>query len=168
MGSRWGAHRTLLGIYLNDRLAGATTGVELAWRLARRDGEWAGNGKLERLAEEVERDREALLGMMSAIGEQVRPLEIWAGWVARKLTRLKPNSGVLGGSALSRLVDLEAMRLGVEAKVAVWRALRARAAADPRLDTAKLDQLISAGRSQATRLERLRARAAEELLGPAR
>lgn len=156
----------MLGIYLNEHLTGATSGAELAWRLARREGEWAGNGKLERLAEEIEQDREALLGIMSALGEPVGLLETWAGWVAGKLGRFKPNGRVVARSPLSRVVDLEAMRLGVEGKVAAWRTLRARAGADHRLDRAKLDELISAGRSQITRVERLRARAAEELFGP--
>lgn len=163
MGIKWGMSRTLLGIYLNDHLAGATAGVELARRLAQNEGEWAGNGKLERLAEEIEQDREALLGIMSAIGEPVRLLETWAGWTAEKLSRFKPNGRVVARSPLSRLVELETMRLGVEGKVAAWRTLRARAAVDHRLDAARLDELIAGGRSQITRLERLRARAAEEL-----
>ncbi|HVW41944.1 MAG TPA: hypothetical protein VHC18_11420 [Amycolatopsis sp.] len=157
--------RTLLGIYLNDHLTGATVGVELAKRLARTEGEWAGNGRLERLAEEIEQDRAALLEMMAAIGEPVRRIEAAMGWVAEKAGRLKPNGRVVARSPLSRVVEFEAMRLGVEGKIAGWRTLRARAEVDSRLDADRLDELIAAGRSQATRLERLRTRAAAELFG---
>jgi len=157
--------RTLLGIYLNDHLAGASAGVELAKRLARAEGEWAGNGKLDRLAEEIEQDRDALLEIMATVGEPVRGLEAAAGRVLEKLGRLKPNARVVSRSPLSRVVELEAMRVAIEGKIAGWRTLRARAAADPRLDTERLDELISNGRSQATRVERLRVRAAAELFG---
>jgi hypothetical protein len=158
-------NRSLLGIYLNDHLAGSTAWVELARRLARREGEWAGGGRLERLAEEIEQDRAALLEMMAALGEPVRHAELWVAWLGAKLGRVKLNGRVIARSPLSRLVELEVMRLGVEGKVAGWRTLRARAAADARLDVEKLDELIASGRSQSTRLERLRTRAAAELFG---
>jgi hypothetical protein len=156
-------NRTLLGIYLNDHLAGATAGVDLARRLARTEAEWAGNGKLERLAEEIEHDRAELLAMMAAIGEPVRRIEVRAGWVLEKLARVKLNGRMVARSPLSRVVELEAMRLAVEGKVAGWRTLRTRATVDSRLDAAKLDELVASGRSQITRLERLRVRAAAEL-----
>lgn len=165
MGTRLGMSRTLLGIYLNDHLAGAMAGVELARRLVRTESEWAGNGKLERLAEEIEQDRATLLEIMAALGEPVRRLEMLTGWAAQKVGRLKLNGRVVTRSPLSRLVEFEAMRLAVEGKVAGWRTLRARAEADPRLDAARLDELIAGGRSQVTRLERLRSRAAAELFG---
>ncbi|HVV09188.1 hypothetical protein [Amycolatopsis sp.] len=158
-------NRTLLGIYLNDHLTGATAGVELARRLARTEGEWAGGGKLERLAEEIERDRDALLDMMAALGEPVRKVEVATGWLAEKLARVKLNGRVVSRSPLSRVVELEGMRLGVEGKVAGWRTLRTRAAVDSRLDADRLDELIASGRSQITRLERLRVQAATELFG---
>ncbi|WP_200834291.1 hypothetical protein [Amycolatopsis alkalitolerans] len=157
--------RSLLGIYLNDHLAAAMTCADAARRLARAEADWAGNGKLERLAEEIEQDRAALLQIMASLGEPVRRVEIWAGWAAAKLGRANLNGRVVTRSPLSRVVELEAMRLGIEAKVAGWRTLRARASADPRLDTGRLDELIAAGRSQITRLERLRSRAAAELFG---
>jgi len=157
--------RTLLGIYLNDHIALVTAGVELARRFARAEGEWAGNGKLDRLAEELAEDRDALVDMMRTLGEPARPTGRWAGRLLEKAGRLKLNGRLLNRSPLSRVVELEGLRLGVEGKVAAWRTLRARAAVDPRLDADRLDDLIANGRSQATRLERLRARAVAELFG---
>ncbi|NIH83006.1 hypothetical protein [Amycolatopsis viridis] len=157
--------RTLLGIYLNDHVAVVTAGAELARRLARAEADWAGNGKLDRLAEEMAEDRDALIEMTRTLGEAARPTGHWAGRLLEKAGRLKPNGRLLSRSPLSRVVELEGLRLGVEGKIAAWRTLRARAAADPRLDADRLDELIANARSQATRLERLRARAVAELFG---
>lgn len=165
MNTRWGTSRTLLGIYLNDHLAGATACADLARRLAGSEAEWAGNGRLERLAEEIEQHPAALRETMATLGEPVRRVELWSGMVTAKLGRLRLNGPVVARSPLSRITEFEALRLGVEANVAAWRALRARATVDSRLDPARLDELIAGGRSQITRLERLRARAADELLG---
>lgn len=165
MDTRWGTSRTLLGIYLNDHFAGATACAELARRLAGTEAEWAGNGKLERLAEEIGQHATALRETMATLGEPVRRVEMWVGLLTARLGRFRINAPVVARSPLSRVTDFEALRLGIEANVAAWRALRARATADSRLDTARLDELIAGGRSQITRLERLRARAADELLG---
>jgi hypothetical protein len=43
-------------------------------------------------------------------------------------------------SPLSDLIELEAMRTGVEGKAALWRALRALADSDSRLDCDELDR----------------------------
>jgi hypothetical protein len=157
--------RSLLGIYLNDHLAGAMAGTELARRLARTEGEWAGNGRLERLADEIAADRDALRTIMATLGEPVRSVGVWLGWGLEKVARLKRNGYTVRRSPLSRVIELESMRLAVEGKIAGWRTLRVRAAVDPRLDATHLDELIAGGRSQVTRLERLRARAAAELFG---
>jgi hypothetical protein len=49
-------HR-VLGIYLNDHLAGATAGTELAHRVARTDHAQGQGGQLKRLAAEIAQDR---------------------------------------------------------------------------------------------------------------
>jgi hypothetical protein len=75
------------------------------------------------------------------------------------VARLKPNGHVLTRSPLSRVVELEALRLGVEGKAAGWRTLRARAERDSRLDATRLDTLIDRATRQIDELERLRVRA---------
>lgn len=157
--------RSLLGIYLNDRLADAMAVAAVAKRLAREEGEWAGNGRLDRLADEIAADRDALRHIMATLGEAERPIALRLGCALDKLARFKRNGLTFTRSPLSRMVDLEAMRTGVEGTIAAWRTLRARATVDPRLDPNRLDELISGGRNQIGRLERLRARAAAELFG---
>jgi hypothetical protein len=158
------ARDTLLGIYLNDHLAGATGGADLAKRLAGTENEWSG-GALGRLAEEITEDRESLLAVMATLDVPVRRYKVAAAWAAEKAGRLKLNGHLLTRSPLSRLVELEAMRLGVEGKAAGWRTLLARAAVDTRLDSSHLEGLIERALKQGETVEHLRVRAAAEAIG---
>jgi hypothetical protein len=151
----------LLAIYLNDHLAGAVAGTELARRLAGAEG--AEN--LRRLASEIEEDRAALRDIMSTLGAPVRRYKLMASWFVEKATRLKFNGQLLSRSPLSRVIELETLRLGVEGKAAAWRVLRTRAETDPRLDAARLDDLIARALRQIAELEQLRVRAAVETFG---
>lgn len=126
----------LLGIYLNDHLAG-----------------------------EIADDRAALLTVMAALDVPVRRYKTAAAWAVEKAARLKPNGRVVSRSPLSRVVEFEAMRLAVEGKAAGWRTLRVRAETDPRLDAGRLDDLIDRARRQIDELEELRVSAAAEAFG---
>jgi hypothetical protein len=157
--------QTLLGIYLNDHLAGAVVGTNLARRLAANEREWTKADVLGRLADEIAEDRATLLGMMSALDVPVRRYKTWVGWTAERVGRLKLNGRLLTRSPLSRVLELEAMRLGVEGKAAGWRTLRTRAETDDRLDADRLDTLIERANAQIDQLEKLRIEAAAEVFG---
>jgi hypothetical protein len=154
---------SMLGIYLNDHLAGATAGTELAHRTARCHGDGKSGGTLRRLAAEIAQDRAALLDIMTALGIRVRRYKVGAAWVGEKAGRLKFNGRLFARSPLSNLEELEMLRLGVEGKAAGWRTLRALADTDTRLDPARLDELISRARRQADLLEDLRVDAAKQV-----
>ena len=154
----------LLGIYLNDHLAGATGGAELARRVAGSHGGEQADA-LRRFAAEVAQDRAALLELMAALGVPVRGYKVWAAWAGEKAARLKLNGRLLSRSPLSSLEELEMMRLGVEGKAAGWRTLRTLAETDTRLDPGRLDELISRARRQADLLEELRVSAAGQVIG---
>jgi hypothetical protein len=154
----------LLGIYLNDHLAGATGGLELARRVARSSLMPADARVLQRLAAEIAADRQALLKIMTALGIPVRSYKRYAAWIGEKAGRLKLNGYLLTRSPLSSLEELELLRLGVEGKAAGWRTLRTLADRDTRLDSARLDELISAARRQADLLEDLRVSAADQVM----
>lgn len=155
----------LLGIYLNDHLAGATGGAELARRMAAAGHVPAAEGVLRGLAVEIAQDRAALLEIMAALGVQVRGYKICAGWIGEKAGRLKLNGHLLDRSPLSNLEELELLRLGVEGKAAGWRTLRVLADREERLDAGQLDGLISRARHQADLLEESRVRAAAQITG---
>lgn len=158
------ARLDLLGIYLNDHLAGATGGVELARRAAGSAAGTAAAGPLERFATEVAQDRQALLNIMAALGIPVRSYKAYFAWIGEKAGRLKLNGHLLSRSPLSALEELELLRLGVEGKAAGWRTLRALAERDSRVDADQLDQLISRARLQAGMLEELRLHAADQVI----
>lgn len=151
----------LLGVYLNDHLAGSTAGLELARRLASNESAWA--SELSRIAGEIAEDREALLALMRRLEVKPSLYKPWLAWAGEKVGRLKPNRRVFARSPLSRLVELELMRLGVEGKALGWRALRE--SGDPRLPTEELDRLADRAHRQADELEKLRLRAAAETFG---
>jgi hypothetical protein len=154
------SERHLLGIYLNDHLAGSTLGLELARRAAA-SRRVAGSGEvLKRFAAEVADDRTALLSIMATLGVPVRRYKSYAAWLVEKVGRLKPNGHLLDRSPLSSVVELELLRLGVEGKAAGWRTLRVLADRDSRLDKERLNELISRARRQSDTLEELRALAA--------
>jgi hypothetical protein len=154
----------LLGIYLNDHLAGATAGTELARRMARSHRGREDSGPLNRLAAEIAQDRSALTDIMSALGVTVRAYKVGAAWIGEKAGRLKFNGRLLARSPLSDLEELEILRLGVEGKAAGWRTLRARADTDARIDAGRLDELISRASRQVEELEELRVRTASRVL----
>ena len=109
---------SMLGIYLNDHLAGATAGTELAHRTARSHRDGKNGGTLRRLAAEIAQDRAALLDIMTALGIKVRRCKVSAAWVGEKAGRLKFNGRLLTRSPLSNLEEPEMLRLGVEGKAA--------------------------------------------------
>ncbi len=153
----------LLDIYLNDHLAGATVGMELARRAAASHHGHTGGGELERLAGEIREDRSALSDIMAELGIRVRRYKVSAAWLAEKAGRLKLNGRIMRQSPLSGLVEVEMLRLGVEGKAAAWLTLRTLAERDGRLDAERLDRLISRARRQAEILEGLRGRMAVEV-----
>jgi hypothetical protein len=104
---------------------------------------------------------------MRALGVPVRGYKVYAAWIGEKAGRLKFNGHLLSKSPLSYLETLEMMRLGVEGKAAGWRTLRVLADSDKRLDSARLDELISRARRQSDVLEELRVRAADEVIADA-
>jgi hypothetical protein len=156
--------RDLLGIYLNDHLAGATGGVELARRVARSVGSEDGSSTLKNLAAEIAEDRAALLHIMAELGVVVRGYKVGAAWIGEKVARLKLNGSLVARSPLSSLEEVEMLRLGVEGKAAGWRTLRTLADSDARLDPGRLDELMARARRQAELLEELRVRAARQVI----
>lgn len=153
-----------LTIYLNDHLAGATAGLELFRRAARTQRGTPAGPELARLTAEVTEDRDSLLSVMRRLGVPVRQYKVLGGWVGEKVGRVKLNGHLLTRSPLSNLVELEALRLGVEGKGAGWRLLRAVAEQDPRLDPADLDRLVERAQDQVGRLEALRMQAGRAAL----
>ncbi|MET7480142.1 hypothetical protein ABZT17_38105 [Streptomyces sp. NPDC005648] len=153
-----------LGIYLNDHLAGATGGAELAHRVVREHGGSAYGADLRNLATEISQDRRALLRLMAELDIPARRYKVYGAWLGEKLARAKPNGRLVRRSGLTLLVELEAMRVGVTGKELLWRALLTIAAQDPRLDSDRLEELRQRAERQLDTLDSLHSRAASARL----
>ncbi|MER7575869.1 hypothetical protein [Streptomyces sp. NPDC126514] len=154
------APQRMLAIYLNDHLAAATGGVELARRMVQEHGESAHGKELRALSAAIAEDRAALLRFMADLDVPPRRYKIYAAWLGEKVGRAKPNGRLLRRSGLTLLVELEAMRLGVQGKILLWRTLHRAAAVDPRLDSEQLLHLLSRAEDQLISLDSLHAKAA--------
>ncbi len=156
-------HDELLGIYLNDHLAGASAGAAMFQRAAHSA---RGEAKVEllRLTAEVSQDRQSLLDLMSGLGVRVRRYKVIAGWVAEKVGRFKLNGYLSGRSPLSDLVELEALLLGVQGKAAGFRTLRSLTDQHARLDPSQRNQLIDRAERHSDVLERLRIQTVQRVL----
>ncbi|MEA2455011.1 MAG: hypothetical protein QOI45_1273 [Thermoleophilaceae bacterium] len=152
----------LLGIYLNDHLAGSTVGLELAKRAANENEGTPYGEPLARVAAEIEEDREALKSLMDALEVKPDHPKVMAAWVAEKLGRLKPNGQILGYSPLSRLIELETLALGITGKLSLWEALTEVHGEDPRIDLEELKRLSERADEQRAEVWQLRQRAARE------
>ena len=75
----------LLGVYLNDHLAGATVGVGLARRMAASAEPGSESAAvIKPLVSEIAADRSALVTMMAAVGVKVRGYKVLAAWAGEK------------------------------------------------------------------------------------
>jgi hypothetical protein len=156
--------RELLPIYLNDHLAGAAAGCDLAHRAAGSNEGTELGDFLSDLAGQIEADRAQLEDVMARLDVKRDPLKIGAGWLAEKLGRLKPNGRLLQYSPLSRVIELEGLIAGVNAKLALWRALAAAAADEPRIAEIDFVQLIQRGDAQIEGLKEHHGQAIELML----
>ncbi|HEU4739913.1 MAG TPA: hypothetical protein VFS54_12650 [Solirubrobacterales bacterium] len=116
-----------LGIYLNDHLAGAAGGVELARRLrSSNNGDPELGEPLARLCAEIEADRETLVRLTKRLGIRRDPVKPKLAVIAERLGRLKPNGHLRGQSPLSPVLELEILASGIGGKLQLWNALEQR------------------------------------------
>lgn len=151
-------HR-LLSIYLNDHLAGATSGRELAGRAAGNNRGSEYGAFLSDLAREIDEDRVTLLALMRDLSVGIDHAKVIGGWLVEKAGRLKLNGSLLSYSPLSRVVELEALALGVTGKRSLWVALDELSTAELVLSDAGLPELIARADRQLAGLEEQRRRA---------
>jgi hypothetical protein len=152
-----------LATYLNDHLLGATAAAELVRRAAR-ENEGSGLGEfLSQLAGAIQDDRETLQEIMGELGVKIDRAKVAVGWAAEKIGRLKPNAQLFGYSPLSPLVELEALSVGIQGKLAMWRSL-AEVAEALGLDRARLQELAARAEGQQADVERHRVDVARRAL----
>ncbi len=156
-----------LETYLQDHRAGAEAGSDLAHRLADENRGTPYEGFLGTLAREIDQDIAVLEDIMSRYDVSKPTLKMTSAKVAERLGRLKPNERVSGYSPLSRLLELEGLRAGVQGKLALWEALARIAPHDDRLDEGQIAGLQAKAERQLEGLREHHAIAAREAFAEA-
>jgi hypothetical protein len=142
-----------LEVYLNDHLAGSAAGIELARKLADNNQGTPLGDDLANVLRDIGQDREALKQLMARLEIKQHPVKDAAGRVLERLSRLRLSPALTGSDELTRLLECEALSLGIEGKLCMWLALKEAAAANPRLAGTDFDRLIERARGQRRAVE---------------
>jgi hypothetical protein len=156
-----------LNTYLNDHLAGATFGSDLAEQLQSLAEEGTLSQLMQWLAPQVEEDRQTLLDLMDRLDIPKSTLKQATTWLAEKASRPKFGGLTASENGVGTLMAIETMSLGVEGKLSLWIALGEVADRYPQLRTLDLSGLTERARAQRDGLERERLAAARRALQPA-
>lgn len=158
------AHKKAMDVYLNDHLAGAMFGSDLAEHIQ----ESAEGTPLEEtmrvISAEIEQDRQSLIDLMEALGTSKNPVKQATTWVAEKASRPKFSGLTSGTPEQGLFMALESLTLGVAGKLSLWVVLKEVESDFPVLTDAALDELIRRAQSQHERLERERVAAGRRAL----
>jgi hypothetical protein len=153
-----------MNVYLNDHLAGATLGSDLAEQIRERHEGTRLGEVMGSIAPQIEEDRQSLLDLMERIGTPRNPVKQATGWVAEKASRMKFGGIASGEPDHGAFMALESLSLGVEGKGSMWKVLKAVASQYPQLASTDLDALIERATEQHEILERERVAAGERAL----
>jgi hypothetical protein len=150
--------------YLNDHLAGAMLGTDLAEQIAEHNEGTPLGDLMTSISAQIEQDRQDLIDLMEATGTSRNPVKQVTTWIAEKASRPKFSGFTSGDSDLGTFLALESLTLGVAGKLSLWVALREVRAEHPALSRAPLDELIQRAQSQRDALEQERVVAARRAL----
>jgi hypothetical protein len=153
-----------IDVYLNDHLAGATLGSNLAEQIRdRHEGTPLGE-VMRTIAAQVEEDRQTLIELMERMDVSSNPVKQAAGWVAEKASRVKFSGVVSGEPDHGAFMALESLTLGVAGKLSLWQALEQVKGDYPALASADLDGLVARAQAQHGTLEQQRLAAGRRAL----
>ena len=153
-----------LHVYLNDHLAGAMLGSDLADRIRRQHEGTPLGDVMGQIAPQIEEDRQTLLMLMERMGASKNPIKQATGWAAEKAGHVKFSGMLTGEPEHGAFMALESLALGVEGKAGLWRALKEVADEYPELRATDLDDLIRRAEVQRATLERERLAAGRRAL----
>lgn len=154
----------LLRTYLNDHLAGAEAGLQLAEDCLAHNPTGPLAAFLPELVAEIEEDRDVLKDLYGRLHSRENVLKKSMTWLFSKMSRLKLEHALLQYSDLTRLEELEGLLLGVRGKRALWESLEA--AADERFSDIDFHRLQQRAEHQLARLEAHHHEAARHTFAP--
>ena len=126
-------HAKRLSTYVNDHLAVATAGVELARRSLSSNTGTAYEPVLRGVHEDLEADLRLMREVMAALGVAEDRFKRGLGWLGEKVGRLKLNDSLTSYSPLSRVVELEGLMVVVGLLRNTWASLDEVLGEDPRV-----------------------------------
>jgi hypothetical protein len=153
-----------LRTYLNDHLAGSVAALELLDHLADLHPDPEGKRFFTGLRLEVEEDRRVLQQLLEKVGGKESTVRKAAAWLTERIGQAKLHLDDLGGGQLRALEAIEALGLGIQGKLALWRALAAVADRVPRLQGVDFGRLEQRAVQQHERVEARRLQTARVAL----
>jgi hypothetical protein len=149
-----------LATYLNDHLAGAAAGSNLARSIASANVGTAQEAPTRQLAEQIDEDRQKLLEIIDQLGISRQAIKEAVGLLSEKVSKLKLSA--MGSPGLAQFLRLEALIAGVTAKRQLWRTLKKLDLEAPTSD--EIDELVRRADGQLAALERLHEESGQEVL----
>ena len=110
---------------------------------------------LERLADEIEEDRRTLERVVAELGFRRSKVKEALAWTGERAARLKLNGQITGYSPLSRVLELEALSVGIAGKLALWQSLQSLPHIQVRLPDLDLEELAARAERQREEVESL-------------
>ncbi len=154
-----------MDVYLNDHLAGAVLGSNLAEQIRSENQGTALGELMESLAPEIEEDHQTLIDLMDRMGTSRNPVKQATTWMAEKASRPKFSGLTSNEPELGAFMAVESLTLGVQGKACLWKTLKQVAGQYEPLASLNLDALIERAQAQHDALERERITASRRALG---
>jgi hypothetical protein len=149
----------LLQIYLNDHRAGAVAAHALASRARAANGGNEFGEFLDEFVPALEEDIDRLDAVFDRCSMSKNCIKLGAARLGAALGQLKLNGRLTEYSPLSRVIEFEALRVGVLGKQQLWRTIAALPSDHPAVLAVDTSWLIARAETQAQRLGELGERA---------
>jgi hypothetical protein len=151
-----------LDTYINDHLAGATAGTNLA-KIASEEHQTDEHGPFfSEIYAEIRADFDTLQELASALGVEESASKGALAEIGSKMMAPKFTAG--DDDELNAFVTLETLSIGVEGKVCMWKALKTVAGDYSAFEQFDVDELLARAEGQREKIEAQRQRLAPQAL----
>jgi hypothetical protein len=139
-------------VYLNDHLAGATAGVDLAKQAAERhDGELG--EFFAQLTDEISADHNTLTALMDQMDAHASGAKEVLAKAGSVVSETKFSGESMNDPEFGTFLTLETLLIGVEGKLCMWKALKVVEDEYAELQSVDIDTLVKRAQSQRDKLE---------------
>ncbi len=141
-----------LHVYLNDHLAGATAGVELARTAAENhDGEMG--EFFQQLADGISADFQTLTSLIAQLNAHASGAKEVFAKIGSEISESKFSGETVDDPQFGTFLTLETLSIGVEGKLCMWKALKVVEGGYAELGSTDIDTLIERAQSQRDSIE---------------